>query len=119
MSVTAIIKDATIITVKDIVDELGNKPKFLYGTVVADEQQRFNAGNWFLSSMILDIFEDKVKTRNSIYRVDENPDFMELSIEEFLYVKQGHEPKLAKRFANDNPDICTTKNTIGNQPTEQ
>ena len=112
MSVIGIIKDATIVTLRDIEDETGRKPRFLYGTIVSDAQQRFNAGNWFLSSVILDIVENKVETRNSIYLVRGVCCDIEMTLDEFSYVRQGHEPLTAMKLAHD--DSFKTQHTVQN-----
>jgi hypothetical protein len=95
MSVTAIIKDATIVTLTDTEDEQGRKARFFYGTIISDSMQRFNEGNWFLSSVILDIVENKVETRNSILLVKGACCDIEMTIDEFSFVQEGHEPVIA------------------------
>jgi hypothetical protein len=99
MSIAGIIKNAIIIIILDLDDGNNEKAHFLYGTVVSDSLQRFNAEDWFLSSKIINIVEDKVETRNSIYLLQDEPEFVELTINEFLFVQQGHEPDIAKKFA--------------------
>jgi hypothetical protein len=99
MEVTGIIKNATVIILTDLNDESGRKGLFLYGTVVSHSIQRFNKGDWFLSSKIIDITGDKIETRNSIYLVKEVLEFVNMTFNEFLFVQQGHEPIIAKKLA--------------------
>ncbi|MGK0235519.1 MAG: hypothetical protein ACI9EK_002058 [Psychroserpens sp.] len=102
MSITAVIKSATLITL-DVEDDFGKKARFLYGSVVSDSLQRFSEGHWFLSSLIVDVVGDKVETRNNIYRIKEALDSIKLTLEEFRYVQHGHEPAIAKKLAHQNP----------------
>jgi hypothetical protein len=102
MSIKGIIKSATIITLVDLDNEQGRKAQFLYGTIVSDSMQRFNEGNWFLSSVIVGIVENKIETRNSVYLVQDVPSVMEITMDEFRFVQQGHEPSIAKKLAHDN-----------------
>ncbi|MGK0234701.1 MAG: hypothetical protein ACI9EK_001227 [Psychroserpens sp.] len=99
MSITAVIKSATLITL-DVEDDFGKKARFLYGSAVSDSLQRFSEGHWFLSGLIVDVVEDKVETRNNIYLIQEAPDLIELTMEEFRYVQHGHEPVIAKKLAH-------------------
>ena len=112
MAFTGIIKKVTVITLKDLDDDVSNT-RFLYGTVVSDRLQRFTKGDWFLSSKIIKIFEDKVETRNSVYLIEGEPDVVEMALNEFKFVRQGHEPSIAMKLAND--DQFKLSNTAQNQ----
>ena len=100
MEITGVIKDATIITVTDLFDDNNNVARFVFGTVVSDRQQRFEEGNWFLSSRIKNNIGSRIITKNSVYDLAEAPSFCNLTLDEFRYVQQGHEPLIAKKLAS-------------------
>ncbi|GLX81864.1 hypothetical protein [Thalassotalea eurytherma] len=101
MEVSGIIREAIIIFVCDLFDEENNGVSFLYGTIQCDNLQRFEQGNWFLSSRIVAQYDDKVLTKDRLYKLADKASHVTLKLDEFRYVQNGHSPEVAIKLAAD------------------
>ncbi|MEY8216118.1 MAG: hypothetical protein RPR97_16740 [Colwellia sp.] len=72
--------------------------QFIYGTVEHDRLDRWQPGNWMVSSPIAKIDTENliVYTHNSIYKVNVLPSPISLTADQFFMVKQGVPPDCIK-----------------------
>ena len=93
--ITGIINNVELIEIEQLDVQL------IYGIVEKDYCNRWQQGDWMVSSVIVRIDTEKclVYTLNSIYQVDSIPSLITLNSEQFSLVLQGVAPSFIKEHS--------------------
>jgi hypothetical protein len=98
MIYTGAIKDAYLLTVKDLTCDV----LFIYGTIVCDRTERFQKGNWIATSSLIDFWKVEngyaAITQNTLYFIESLVDEIDVPLEAVQNIRLGTHPTLALKL---------------------